>query len=126
MKTTKRLENKRKDYDDKRKKVQEQWEDLKAKESTLRENFIRFNQVQAPYGKPQNFARCSFAVCQGKPGENGARHAENQRTERAEGGAPEENGGAAEEVRRNSEHQSENGHQHRPVPHLRTVSLASG
>ncbi|KAH1018247.1 hypothetical protein HUJ05_006056 [Dendroctonus ponderosae] len=44
VKTTKRLENKRRDYDDKRKKVQEQWEDLKTKESALRENFIRFNQ----------------------------------------------------------------------------------
>ncbi|XP_066261427.1 coiled-coil domain-containing protein 42 like-2-like [Euwallacea similis] len=44
VKTTKNLENKRKDYNDKRKMVQEQWDDLKQKESDLRQNFIAINQ----------------------------------------------------------------------------------
>lgn len=44
-KTTKKLEHKRKDYNEKRKIILEQWEDLRTKEATFRENFIRFNQV---------------------------------------------------------------------------------
>ncbi|XP_076257122.1 coiled-coil domain-containing protein 42 homolog isoform X5 [Rhynchophorus ferrugineus] len=43
-KTTKKLNVKRKEYQEKRKYVLDQWEDLKKKEEGLRQNFIRFNQ----------------------------------------------------------------------------------
>ncbi|CAH1132306.1 unnamed protein product [Ceutorhynchus assimilis] len=43
-KTSKKLENKRKDYNDKRNLVEEQWEDLRTKEASFRNNFISFNQ----------------------------------------------------------------------------------
>ncbi|XP_066148874.1 coiled-coil domain-containing protein 42 like-2-like [Euwallacea fornicatus] len=43
-KTTKKLENKRKEYNNKTKMAQEQWDELKQKELNLRQNFISINQ----------------------------------------------------------------------------------
>lgn len=105
-KTTKKLERKRKDYNDKRKIVQEQWADLKQKESTLRQNFIKFNKV---WLVPSNvFAYKGiftiFSVCEGKPGEKEQGGQQNNRTKPTKGGEATTYGGATGEMRKRRKH----------------------